>query len=199
MVGVLLDHLANHAMRTTPPSTPSTPRAAAALLVALALAACGEPPRRAPVGAQATAPTAAPGAATNTPAPTGDEAVRLAGIVQLAGPLANPPAEAVLFVSVKPREGEFQRMPALTLRIELAGFAATELVGGVRNIPFEVTGANTMAGGPPLAASALPSPFDVEALYDPTGGLRDPSQLVRTRVPVDGPRTDGLLVVLGAP
>jgi hypothetical protein len=195
MVASRLVHLANHVMRTTPASTPT----AVALLIALALAACGEPPRRAPVGTQATAPTASGAAATATPAPTGDEAIRLAGVVQLAGPLANPPADAVLFVSVKPREGEFQRMPALTLRIELAGFAATEVVDGVRTIPFEVTGANTMAGGPPLAASALPSPFDVEALYDPTGGLRDPAQLVRTRVPVDGPRTDGLVVVLGAP
>jgi hypothetical protein len=142
-----------------------------------------------------------PGAGTSAAArpvetPPGDEAIRITGVVELRGLLATPPAEAVLFVSVKPREGEFASMPALSLRIELAALASDSV--DVLRVPFEVTGVHTMAGGPPLAASLLPQAIDVEALFDPTGGLRDKDRLVRQRVPVDGPRAAGVTVVLGA-
>jgi hypothetical protein len=164
------------------------------VLFAFAVTACGEPPRRAPIGAS----PGAGGDAAVQPAetPAGDEAIRITGTVELRGALATPPAEAVLFVNVKPRDGEFASMPALSLRIELAASASTS--ADVLRVPFEVTGVHTMAGGPPLAASLLPRSIDVEALYDPTGGLRDKERLVRTRVPVDGPRAAGVTVVLGA-
>ena len=162
--------------------------------LAIAVAGCGEPPRRTPIDVQ-------PGTHSNAPArPTevlpGDEAIRIVGEVELRGALATPPAEAVVFVSVKPREGEFASMPALSLRIELAPLASAST--DVLRVPFVVTGVHTMAGGPPLAASLLPGAIDVEALYDPTGGLRDKERLVRQRVPVDGPRAEGVTVVLGA-
>lgn len=169
-------------------------RSVAWLLVFAIFGSCGEPPRRAPIGSVPDADSKVSDRASK--AEKTDDAIRIAGVVELHGALASPPAEAVLFVSVKPRAGEFASMPALTLRIELAGFARG--AADVLRVPFEVTGAHTMAGGPPLTAALLPPSCDVEALYDPTGGLRDKERLVRQRVPVDGHSATGVTVVLRA-
>lgn len=164
------------------------------LLVLFVVSGCGEPPRRAPFG---TAPAADANAGPQPTAARSDaEPIRISGVVELHGALARPPVDAALFVSVKPRQGEFASVPSLTRRIDLAGLASG--AAGVLRVPFELTGADTMAGAPPLSASKLPPTFDVEALYDPTGGLRDKERLVRQRVPVDGVSAAGVTVVLRA-
>jgi len=171
-----------------------TSRALTLFATLLLVAACGEPPRRVPFG---SAPAADVNAGPQPTAARSDaEPIRISGVVELHGALATPPAEAVLFVSVKPRQGEFAAIPSLTRRIDLAQSASG--AAGVLRVPFELTGADTMAGAPPLTASKLPPAFDIEALYDPTGGLRDKERLVRQRVPVDGAAAAGVTVVLRA-
>ena len=172
-------------------------------LAALALFAvsCGEPPRRTPTGDAGTTTAPAPTAGTpSAGAPTGamppghggagmveGEPIDLSGSVRLTGSFSTPPENATVFVSLKPRGTQ---MPLLSKRLDFAGVEPTE--DGALVLPFHVTGADAMGTTTVLTSAQLPPEYDLEALFDPTGGLTDPTVLVRRRIELDGHALDGL-------
>lgn len=169
------------------------------LALSVVVAACGDPPRRAPVGGEAGgAPAnATPGAATG-PGQGGaveqGEPIDLRGEVHVLGELATDvPAEAVVFVSLKARSGP--PMPLLSKKADLAGVALRD--DGTLVVPFVVTGADTMGMGNELTSAQLTDEYDLEVIFDPTGGLMDKSVQTRARIPIDGHDLDGIVIEVG--
>jgi hypothetical protein len=104
--------------------------------------------------------------------------------VRLTGDLAEAVAPAVLFVQIKPRG---QNMPLLARKYDLADPALPAAADGERRFDFELTHENTMTGQP--LSAPLVGELDIEALFDPTGGLTDKSVQVRQRQPlIEGPQ-----------
>lgn len=101
------------------------------------------------------------------------------GQVRLLGDLAQAGAPAVLFVQVKPRG---QNMPLLIRRYELADPDLPAARDGERAFAFELTVADTMTRQPMV--DPLQGELDIEALFDPTGGLTDKRLEVRQRQPL---------------
>gem|GEM_PF-5649101 len=173
-------------------------------LAALALFAtsCGEPPRRAPSASGSSgggSPHASSDAGTTGAAGTATvaaEPIRFAGVVRLGGAAATPPAEAVVFVSLKPRGG---MMPILSRRIELSDAAQEE---GALVLPFELDGTDAMMTTDTLDTAGLAQlsdaqAFDLEVIYDPTGGLTDKTVQLRQRVEVDAFDIDDVVFEVG--
>lgn len=168
-----------------------TARWSTSLLALTLLASCGEPPRRTPVGgAQPTAPSAAPVEG----APVQGEPVDLRGEIHVVGDLAlDVPDGAVVFVSLKAREGP--PMPLLARKAELDGAQRRE--DGALIVPFALTGTDTMGMGGEVTSAQLTDSYDLEVIFDPTGGLTDASAQTRARIPVDGHDLDGLVIEVG--
>lgn len=173
------------------------PRAARRLFLALspvlflAPGGCDRPP----ASVSTPGATAAPGAATEPAHPgagdphgsaPGAPAAPLQalqppyrGLVRLTGDLAAAGDPAVVFVQVKPRG---QPMPLLARKYELSDPDLPAAADGERAFPFELTHENTMTGQP--LSAPLVGELDIEALFDPTGGLTDKSVQVRQRQPL---------------
>lgn len=144
-----------------PPASVSTPGATAA-----PAGEPGNPGSASPHGSTAGAPDA-PVQALQPP---------YRGLVRLTGDLAAAGDPAVVFVQVKPRG---QAMPLLARKYELSDPDLPAAADGEREFPFELTHENTMTGQP--LSAPLVGELDIEALFDPTGGLTDKSVQVRQR------------------
>lgn len=181
----------------------------AALFAASALFAvsCGEPPRSTPGGAGAGAPSGGhpPMTDSNGSGVTGSipiagagaeqgEPIHLRGEVRVLGDLAvDVPADAALFVNLKVRGGP--TMPLLSKKADLA--SVTTDADGALVVPFELTGEDTMGMGKVLTSAQLDGEFDLEVIFDPTGGLMDKSVQTRSRLPIDGHDLEGLVLTVG--
>jgi hypothetical protein len=143
----------------------------------LLLSGCDRPPARVDPGAAASAgpdQAAAQAAAPSTHQPP------YRGVVVLSGDLASAGRPAKLYVNVKARG---QSLPLLIKPFDLSDAALPAAVEGQRRIEFELTAGDTM-NQVPLSAP-LSGDLDIEAMFDPTGGLTDKSALIRDRRPLE--------------
>lgn len=174
---------------------------ALAPLAALALFAvsCGEPPRRTPTeGGAGSNPTSTTTAGTTDTKPVEDGPISFTGTVRLMGATASAPEGAAVYVNLKPRG---QMMPVLSQRVEVAEAVTQD--DGTLLLNFAVDGSHAMMVQETLTTGSLAklmpgaTDFDLEAVYDPTGGLTDPTVRVRQSIPVDGFQLDDLVIEVG--
>ncbi len=156
---------------------------ALSLLSSLLLGGCERPPAAVP-GSPAAASSGAAAVHGGEPSAVAESTASVPkplyrGQVRLTGDLAQAAAPAVLFVQVKPRG---QNVPLLIRKYDLADPALPAAVKDERRFDFELTHDDTMTGQP--LSAPLVGELDIEALFDPTGGLIDKSVQVRQRQPL---------------
>jgi hypothetical protein len=100
--------------------------------------------------------------------------------VVLSGDLALAGSPANVFVQIKPRG---QNMPLLIKKFQLGDAGLPAADGGQRRIEFVLTAGDTMTQVP--LEAPLSGELDIEAMFDPTGGLTDKAALIRDRRPLE--------------